>query len=118
MAVIKIKDLRLRTILGVEDWERENKQDIVINITVEFDGLKAAESDDLNDTVDYKAMKQNIIKLVESSSFFLVEKLAGEVLKICMSDKLVDKAIVEIDKPHALRFAESVSVTMSGKKKR
>ena len=113
MAVIKIKDLRLRAIIGVEEWERENQQDIIINITVEFDGRKAAENDDLNDTVDYKAMKQNVIKLVESSSFLLVEKLAGEVLKICMSDQLVEKATVEIDKPHALRFADSVSVTMS-----
>ena len=113
MALIAIKDLKLRTILGVEDWERETKQDIIINIRIEFDGSRAAESDDLNDTVDYKAMKQNIIRLVEGSSFFLVEKLAAEVLKICMNDSMVDKAVVEIDKPHALRFAESVSVTMS-----
>lgn len=116
MAVIKIKDLKLRTILGVEEWERENKQDIVINITFEFDGRRAAESDDLYDTVDYKAMKQNIIKLVEKSTFFLVEKLANEVLKICLNETLVKSAVVEIDKPHALRFAESVSVTMSGEK--
>ncbi len=114
MAVIKIKDLKLRTILGVEEWERENKQDIIINITFEFDGSKAAESDDLHDTVDYKAMKQKIIKLVENSNYFLVEKLASEVLKICLNSPLVESAIIEIDKPHALRFAESVSVTMSG----
>ena len=113
MALITIKDLKLRTILGVEDWERETKQDIIINIRIEFDGAKAAESDDLNDTVDYKAMKQKIIRLVEGSSFFLVEKLVSEVLKICMNDSMVEKAVVEIDKPHALRFAESVSVTMS-----
>ena len=116
MAKIKIKDLKLRTILGIEDWERKTKQDIIINIKIEFDGLKAAESDDLNDTVDYKAMKLNIIKMVEKSDFFLVEKLAAEVLKICMSDKLVQKGSVEIDKPHALRFAESVSVTVSDSK--
>ena len=115
MAIIKIKDLKLRTILGIENWERENKQDIIINITFEFDGSKAAESDDLNDTVDYKKMKQKIIKFVEGSSFFLVEKLAGEVLNICLNAPLVESAVVEIDKPHALRFAESVSVTMFGK---
>ena len=113
MAKITIKDLKLRTILGIEDWERKTKQDIIINIVIEFDGSKAAESDDLNDTVDYKAMKLRIIKMVEKSDFFLVEKLAAEVLKICMSDALVKKASVEIDKPHALRFAESVSVTVS-----
>jgi FolB domain-containing protein len=116
MAVIKIKDLKLRTILGVEEWERNTRQDIIINIQFEFDGRRAAESDDLNDTVDYKSMKQNIIKLVENSNFFLVEKLASEVLKICMSDAMVQKASVEIDKPHALRFADSVSVSLSDEK--
>ncbi len=116
MATIKIKDLKLRTILGVEEWERKVKQDIIINIVIEFDASKAAESDDLNDTVDYKSMKQNIIKLVEDSQFFLVEKLAAEVIGICMSDQLVKKASVEIDKPHALRFANSVSVTLTEEK--
>jgi len=116
MAEIKIKDLKLRTILGVEEWERNTRQDIIINICFTFDGCKAAQSDDLNDTVDYKTMKQNIIKLVENSTFFLVEKLAAEVLKICMSDAMVQKATVEIDKPHALRFADSVSVSMTDEK--
>ena len=113
MATIKIKDLKLRAVLGVEEWERKTKQDIVINVSLDFDISKSAESDDLNDTVDYKSMKQNIIRFVENSHFFLVEKLLAGVVDICMSDPLVERASVEIDKPHALRFAESVSVSLT-----
>lgn len=113
MAKIKIKDLKLRTIIGVDEWEKKKKQDVVINIAIGFDGSKAGETDDLKDTVDYKTMKLQILKLVENSNFNLIEKMASEILKICMSDPKVENAAVEVDKPHALRFAESVSVTVS-----
>lgn len=113
---IRITDLALRTIIGVYDWEREKKQDIIVNIELEFDGTKAAESDQLDDTVDYKTIKQNIIQMVEASSFGLLEKLASEVLKIVLADAKVQSATVRIDKPGALRFTKSVSVEVSGKR--
>ena len=115
-AEIKIKNLKLRAVIGIHEWERKNKQDVVINISIFFDASAAAETDRLEDTVDYKAIKQNIISLVESSSFYLLEKLASEVLALCMADPLVLRAAVEIDKPHALRFADSVSITMTDEK--
>ena len=116
MDEIRIKDLKLRAVIGVEEWEKNVKQDIVINIKLEFDASKAAASDDLEDTIDYKALKLKIIDLVENSAFQLVEKLAGEILKLCMSDDKVQAARVEVDKPHALRFAESVSLTLYDKR--
>lgn len=113
MATIRITDLRLRTVIGTNDWERESKQDIVINVTIEFDATKAAQSDDLKETVDYKAITKRIIKFVESSQFFLLEKLAAQVLDMIMEDKRILGSAVRIDKPLALRFSKSVSVEMN-----
>lgn len=117
MALIQIQDLALRTIIGIQDWEREKAQDILINITLEYDASKAAKSDNIKDAVDYKAVKQSVVKLVESSRFNLVEKLASEILNLAMKDRRVRFASVRIDKPNALRFAKSVSLTMSKGKK-
>ena len=116
MATIHIRDLSLRTIIGIQDWEREKQQDIVINIALDYDAAKAAKSDDIADAVDYKALKKKIIHLTETTRFNLVEKMASEVLKIVMEDPRVTSASVTIDKPQALRFARSVAVTMTAKR--
>ena len=116
MAVIRITDLKLRTIIGTNDWERDTKQDVVINITIDFDALKASKSDNIEDTVDYKALTKKIIQEVENSSFFLLEKLCNMALQIIMQHPFVNKATVRIDKPHAIRFAETVSVELSDKR--
>ena len=114
--IIHIKNLRLRTIIGIYDWERENKQDVVINIKLQFDGRKAAETDDIHETIDYKHITKQIINEVENSQYYLVEKLAESILEIIMTNKKVQKASVEVDKPHALRFADSVSITCSAER--
>jgi len=116
MAIIRITDLKLRTIIGANDWERDHKQDVVINITIHFDDSKAKKSDDLKDTVDYKTICKAIIKMVEASSFFLIEKLADEIMKIVLNNKLIMEATVRVDKPFALRFADSVSIEINQKK--
>ena len=112
MAKIHIKDLSLRTIIGINDWEREKKQDILINIAIDFHPSKSIESDRIEDTLDYKALTKEIITMVESSEYFLLEKLADVILKIIMAHSEAQAADVTIDKPHALRFAKSVSVTL------
>ena len=114
--IIRIKNLHLRTIVGINDWERETQQDVIINVELEFDGTRAAETDTIEDTVDYKHLKRRIIDAVESSKFYLIEKLAAHVLSIIMEDKKVIRASVEVDKPHALRFADSVSVLCSSER--
>ena len=115
--IIKIKKLRLRTIVGTNDWEREKLQDVIINVKVEFDGSKAADTDSIDDTVNYKMIKTRIIETVEKSRFHLLEKLVSHILHVIMEDDRVQRAEVEVDKPHALRFAESVSVSCSAVKK-
>jgi len=113
MAIVRITDLRLRTIIGIHDWERKHKQDIVINISMDYDAGPSSESDDIKDTVDYKAITKDIIREVEASHFFLLEKLTKMILNIVTQNGLVKKATVRVDKPHALRFADSVSVELS-----
>jgi len=112
-AVIKIKNLSLRTIIGINDWEREKKQDVIINATIEFDATKAIERDKINNSLNYKSITKKVISEVENSSFHLLEKLADFILNSIMEDKNVLSATVEVDKPHSLRFAESVSVVVS-----
>ena len=114
--MIRIKNLRLRTLIGIFDWERKHPQDVVINARIEFDGSQAARSDSIGDTVDYKEITKGIIGLVESSQFFLLEKLASEILKFILSHPQVLEAQVEVDKPLALRYSDSVSVEVSAKR--
>lgn len=116
MAVIRISNLRLRTIIGANDWERDHKQDLVINVRIDFDAAKSGASDDLADTVDYKTITKNIITEVEGSSYQLLEKLATRLLDIVMDHDGVQRTVVRIDKPHALRFADSVSVELEKSK--
>ena len=118
MAIIRITGLRLRTIIGINDWERTTKQDVVINVTMEFDATRAAKSDDIKDTVDYKTITKKIIKLVEKSRFSLLEALTQAILAIALEDPKVARATVRVDKPQALRFADSVSIELSKRKKR
>jgi D-erythro-7,8-dihydroneopterin triphosphate epimerase len=110
---IYIRDLLVRCIIGIFENERKEKQDVIINITLFADFGKACKSDDINDAIDYKVIKKNIIAFVESSSFLLLEKLAEGIAKICLDNDNVKKVIVSIDKPGALRFARSVAVEIT-----
>ena len=116
-AVIKIKNLSLRTIIGFNDWEREKKQDVIVNAAIEFDAAGAAETDTVDYSLDYKSITKKVISEVENSSFHLLEKLADFILNIIMENENVLSATVEVDKPHSLRFAESVSVVVSGSRR-
>ncbi|MBN1995702.1 MAG: dihydroneopterin aldolase [Anaerolineae bacterium] len=113
---IHIKDLLLRTIIGINEEERRNKQDVLINITLYTDHTAAA-SDKIKDTVNYRTLTKQIIDLVEHSQFFLVEKMALEIVTICLADPRVERAVVTVEKPGAVRFARSVGVTVDRKRK-
>lgn len=112
MATIRITDLKIRTIIGVNGWERKTKQDVLINITMDVDVSQAIRSDDIADTVDYKMITKKIIAAVKESKFFLLEKLTDMILQLVMKDPQVRKITVRVDKPKALRFARSVSVEL------
>lgn len=110
--LIQISDLLLRTIIGINDEEREKRQDVLINLTMQVDLREAGRSDDISDAVNYRTITKEIIDLIENSQFQLVEKMADEVAKICLKDERVQQAIVRIEKPGALRFARSVGVSV------
>ena len=107
---IQIKDLLVRGILGVNDWERTNKQDILINVLLFTDLRPAGESDDLEHTVNYRTVSRAIVDQVESSQRFTAEALAADIAKICLSNSGVERVRVRVEKPGAIRFAESVGV--------
>lgn len=107
---IHIRDLLLRCILGVFPEERENKQDVVINLTLFADLSAACRSDRMEDTVDYKTIKQEVIAVVESSACQLAERLAEQVAEVCLRHERVRRVQVLLEKPGALRFARTVGV--------
>ena len=107
---ILIKDLLLRTIIGINPEERRNRQDVLINIVLYADTRAAGVSDDIADAINYRTITKQVIELVENSQFYLVEKLAAEIAAICLQDERVDKARVRLEKPGALRFARSVGI--------
>lgn len=107
---IQIQDLLLRAIIGINDEERRNRQDVLINVTLHADTRAAGRSDDMADAVNYRTLTKRIIALVENSQFYLVEKLAAEIAALCLDDPRVERADVRVEKPGALRFARSVGV--------
>lgn len=112
-AVIKIKNLRLRTYIGINEDEIKNKQDVVINARIQYSAEAAANSDEMDKALNYRTITKQIISLVENNRFALLEKLTADVLALASAHPSVSFAEVEVDKPHALRFADSVSLTLS-----
>lgn len=107
---ILVRDLLLRGVIGLNDWEREVEQDILINIELAVDARAAGESDDVAHTLNYRTLTKDVIALVESSQPFLVETLAHQIARIAIVDHGANRAIVRVEKPGALRFARSVGV--------
>ncbi len=107
---IEIRDLLLRGIIGINDWEREVEQDILINITLTADLSKAGRTDSIEHTVNYRTLTKQIISHVESSQRFTIEALAADIAGICLAQDGVVRARVRVEKPGALRFARSVGV--------
>lgn len=110
---IEIRDLMLRTIIGINEEERINRQDVLINIELHADLRDAGRTDSIDDAVNYRTITKRIIRMVEESSFQLVESMAHEIARICLSDSRVNRAIVRVEKPGALRFARSVGVCVN-----
>ncbi len=110
MDKVMIKDLLARGIIGVNDWERKRPQDILINITIFADTRRAAETDNINDCVNYSTIAKKVQAHAESSERLTVEALANDLAKICLAEKGVQKVTVRVEKPGAVRFSESVGV--------
>ena len=113
MARIRVKDLRLRTFIGIKEEEILNKQDVLINLTILYPAQDAVQVNDIEHALNYRTITKAILAHVEGNRFALLERLTQEILDLVMSNPAVHYAEVEVDKPHALRFAESVSITLA-----
>ena len=110
MDKVIIQDLLVRGIIGVNDWERHRAQDILINITLFTDTRRAAETDNIADCVNYSTMSKKVQAHAESAQRLTVEALANDLAKVCLNERLVQKVILRVEKPGAVRFAKSVGV--------
>lgn len=112
-AIITITNLRLRTYIGFNEEEKKKQQDIIINAEIHYPANKLCLEDNIDNALNYKTICKGIINHVENGRFLLLEKLTSDVLGICIDHPWVSYAQVKIDKPHALRFADSVSLTLN-----
>ena len=110
MDKVIIKDLLARGIIGVHDWERTRPQNILINITIFTDTRRAAQTDSLDDCINYSTMSKKLLAHAESVNRLTVEALANDLARICLEEDGVQKVIVRVEKPGAVRFSESVGV--------
>ena len=111
---IFIKDLLVRGIVGINPDERTKPQDTVVNVTMTADTAAAASSDAIDDAVNYRSVAKSIIAHIENGEPLLVERLAAEIAQLCLeADSRIEMVTVGVEKPGALRFAESVGVEIT-----
>lgn len=111
--VVRVEGLLLRTVLGLTEEERHDRQDVLVNLEMFVDTRPAGLSDNIDDApVNYRTVVKKVIALVENSRFYLVEKLAEEIAALCLAEPKVDRVRVTVEKPGALRFARTVGVTI------
>ena len=113
MDKVYIKNLKVETIIGIFEWEREVKQIISVDIEMDFDNKKAASSDDIKDALDYKKVGKRVEVYIQNSKAKLVESLAEKVAKIILEEFPVSKLVLILSKPGALRGSESVGISIT-----
>lgn len=110
MDQIFIKDLSARGIIGINDWEREKPQEILINIVLFTDLRKAGQSDDIDDSVNYRSVAKKVQAHAETAKRLTVEALAADLARVCLEEAGVERVRVKVEKPGAVRFSRSVGV--------
>ncbi len=112
MDIIFLRNLRIKTIIGIFDWERKVKQTVFFDIEMATDVKKAAANDQINDALDYKSISKSIINFVEKSEFQLVETLAEKVADLIMTNFDVPWLRLSLNKKGAIRHADDVGITI------
>ena len=110
MDIVYIRDLRIETIIGIYDWEREVKQTVSLDLEMAHDIGKAAETDDIQYALNYKSIAKRLIKFIEESEFLLVERMADEVASIVSEEFSVPWLKLRVSKPGALRGSQDVGI--------
>ena len=112
MDIIYLNGLRIETIIGIYDWERRTKQTVILDIEMGTDIKKAAATDNINDTLNYKAVAKRILAFVGESKFELVETLAENVTDIVLNEFDVPWCRLRLNKPGAVKGVRDVGVTI------
>jgi|TARA_B100001971_G_C18173569_1_gene528606 FolB domain-containing protein len=107
---IRIEQLELSCLVGVNPWERLTKQQITVDVELDVDLSPAGASDTIADTIDYRTIVNKIVSEIDDSKFALVEALATRIAEICLEDDRVLSAEVTLRKPGAIQDASSVGV--------
>lgn len=110
MDIIFLRGLQIETIIGIYDWERETRQTVIIDLEMACDITKAAQTEAIEDALDYKAVSKRVIEFVESSRFFLVETMAERLAQLILDEFSVPWLRVTINKRGAVRGASDVGV--------
>lgn len=110
MDIIFLGGLEATTIIGIYDWERETKQTIVLDIEMAFNINKAAETDDIKYTLDYKTVSERVVSFVEQSEFYLVEKLIEEIANILLTEFNTPWVKISLNKRGAISRAKDVGI--------
>lgn len=117
MDKIFITNLRAHGIIGIHPHEREKPQDILINVTVFTDTRRAAQTDDIEDCVNYSTLARKLKAHAESTARYTVEALASDLAEICLQEQGVLKVILRVEKPDAVPSAQSVGVEVERARK-
>jgi len=115
--IIKIKNFKLKTIVGIYDWEQDFQREILINAKIHTNSTKAKISNNISDTIDYDLIINKIKQFVINNKFQLIEKMASDILDLIMEDKRIKKCEIELDKIGVVSGVESFSVTISKSRK-
>lgn len=110
MDIVYIRELEIETIIGIYDWEREQKQIVSMDLEMAADNRAAASSEKIEQALDYKAVAKRLIEFIESSEFFLVETMAEKVAEIIMQEFSVPWLKLRVGKPGAVTGSKDVGV--------
>jgi FolB domain-containing protein len=116
MDQIFIRDLVARGIIGVNGWEREKLQEILINIVLFADLHGAGNSDDIRDSVNYRTVAKRVLAHAETAQRQTVEALAADIARLCLEEPGVQKVRIRAEKPGAVRFSRSVGIEIEREK--
>jgi dihydroneopterin aldolase len=112
MDIIFLRGLEIKTIIGIYDWEREIRQTIILDVEMAVDLEKAAETDSIDHALDYKTVSKRVVEFVEESQFFLVEKLAVEIVDLIRSEFSVPWVKLTLNKKGAISGASDVGILL------
>ena len=112
MDKIFIHALKTEAIIGIFDWERQVKQTVIVDIEISADVAKAALSDSIDDTLNYKRVAKRVLAFVEESRFHLVETLAEHIAMLLLEEFAIPWVGISVSKPGAIRSSRDVGVTL------